>query len=155
VSYSTRLAEQMNTHPSLRYAGAAVFMGVVAIRVGFVLATYPPASTRHWLSFVVGALVTLVAVIFTVRRSPATQEIKEHPEWMLVAGVAIGLMIFGIVGGMGWTVAGSINLAGENAIVRNFACGAALGSVALFGLGSHRAARKARQQRRPSPGAVK
>jgi uncharacterized membrane protein YdcZ (DUF606 family) len=99
-------------------------------------------------SFVVGALVTLVAVIFTVRWSPATQEIMQHPEWMLVAGVAIGLMIFGIVAGMGWTVAGSINFAGENAIVRNFACGAALGAVALFGLGSHGAAHKSRHQRR-------
>jgi hypothetical protein len=104
-------------------------------------------------SFVVGALVTLVAVIFTVRWSPATQEIMQHSEWMLVAGVAIGLMIFGIGAGMGWTVAGSINLAGENAIVRNFACGAALGAVALFGLGSHGAAHKARYQRRSSPGA--
>ena len=141
----------MNTHPSLRYAAAAAFMGVVAIRVGFVHATYPPASARHWLSFVVGALVALVAVILTVRWSPATQEIKQHPEWMLVAGVAIGLIVFGVVAGMGWTVGGSINLAKENAIVRNFACGAALGAVALFGLGGHRAARKARQQKCSSP----
>jgi hypothetical protein len=138
----------MNHHPSLRYAGAAVFVGVIAARDGFVLATYPPSSANSWLSFAFGAAIAVGAVALMVRSSPATAELKEHPAWVLLAGVCCILIVFGAIEGLGfWPAGGPINLAGENAVVRSFACGAVLGGVALFGLGSHSAVCNARERR--------
>jgi hypothetical protein len=148
VSYSTRMSDQMNRHPSLRYAGAAVFMCVIAVRDSFVLAAYPPSSASAWFSLAIGAVLAGGAAALTVMWSPATTEVRNHPEWMLAAGVSLILIIFGAIEGLGFIpVGGPIDLAGESALVRSFACGAVLGGIALFGLGSHRAVRKVRQQR--------
>jgi hypothetical protein len=145
---AARLNELMDRHPSLRYAAAAVFMGVIAVRDGSVLSTYPLSTAGSWLTFTIGAVIAVGAVTLVVTSSPAIAELKDHAGWVVLAGACGVLIIFGGVEGLGFTsVGGTINLAGESAVVRSFACGAALGGVALFGLGSRRAARIARERR--------
>ena len=73
--------------------------------------------------------------------------LRSRPWWLVIALMALIVIGFGLYEGLGFTRTGSVNLAGENAEVRSFALGAAFGAVALFGLGSHRAARTARQRR--------
>jgi len=142
-----RLTEVMNHRLWVRYAVAAGFMGVVAARDGFVLVEYPPASTESWVTFAIGVVVAVTLVAITVRRSPATADLRSRPWWLVLALMALIVIGFGLYEGLGFTRTGSVNLAGENAEVRSFALGAAFGAVALFGLGSHRAARTARQRR--------
>jgi hypothetical protein len=147
-SRAVRLAELMNRHPWLRYAAAATFMSGIAARDGFVLATYPPSSASSWLTFAIGTVVAVALVTLVVRWSPPTRNLRDHPGFVILMAMSLIVIVFGLSEGLGIAPVGSpVNLGGENAAIRSFAVGAALGTVALFGLGSHRAARKARERR--------
>jgi hypothetical protein len=126
-----------------------VFIGIIAAREGFVLSEYPPATATLWVAFTVGAVVSVGLATLVVSFSPATTDLKKRPEWLLVALLSLALICFGLYAGLGFfpNVLPAVNLAAENAAVRSCALGAAFGGVALFGFGSHRAARKARQRR--------
>ena len=135
-------------HPWTRYAVAALFMSLVAIRAGFVLESYPPSSLTAWIALAAGTVVSVTLVGLAVWRSKPTLELGRHPAYIALMIVSICILGFGLYAGLDWTSAGSINVAAENSVVRNLAIGASLGTVALFGFGSYRAGRIARSRRR-------
>lgn len=111
------------------------------------LASYPPSNTTVWPALTTGAVLTVGLVALGMRsggitlgRTVETRTIR--PE-LLLAGP---LMLFGFYGGVGFTRAGSVSFEDENAVLRSFAIGAALGVIALFALGSHLAARLAKMR---------
>jgi hypothetical protein len=143
---ASRLTDVMARRPWVRYAGAAVFMGIVAVRIGFVLASYPPKTAASWASLIAGALIGVVVTSAAVWRSKPTMQLKDHPLYSALLVLAILVIAFGLIAGLGLTPAGHVNVGSENASVRAFGVGASLGAVTLFGLGSHRAAHKARSR---------
>src|ERR1700722_9553900 len=104
----------MARRPSVRYAVAVAFMGVVAVRMGFVLSTYPPSSAASWASLAAGALTGLVLTGAAAWRSEPTMKLKEHPGYVALMVLTILVIGFGLIAGLGWTPANHVNLGSEN-----------------------------------------
>ena len=92
-------------HPWTRYAVAALFMSIVAIRAGFVLDSYPPSSWMAWIALAAGTVVSVTLVGLAVWRSKPTLELGRHPAYVALMIISICIIGFGLCAGLDWTSA--------------------------------------------------